>query len=301
MVTATEPCATGQLERVRRTVALLERRGYALPPERLAEVCLGGEISALEVRLAVAASGGELCETEGLVASRALLTRVPAIRRRTDDHAAAAAGYLAETVRFVRRVIELCPYVISVSIAGSLASGGFTETDDVDLNLVVEDGRRHLAYVAVNLLGYLHALAFRGKPVDASTRRPLAPRLMTLNLVLERSQCFPLRRQDEDMAFELLQSEPVFGAPFLRRVAEANRGLTEAFPQLARKTAVVELLPRRRLPRGLFPRWLDAPSHTVGKAAWRYLQWTRRGSPEARARVAFVRQTMRPYTLFQDS
>jgi hypothetical protein len=298
---ASAPRPTGQLERVRRTVALLERRGYALPPQRLAEVCLGGEISALEVRFAVAASDGELCESEGLVVSPALAVRAPAIRRRTDDHAAAAAGYLPETLRFARRVIELCPYVLSVSIAGSLASGGFQETDDVDLNLVVEDGRRHLAYVAVNLLGYLHALRFRGKPIDASTRRPLAPRLMTLNLVLERSQCFPLRRQDEDMAFELLQSEPVFGAAFLRRVAAANPGLTEAFPQLASKPAVVEVLPRARLPAGLFPRLLDAPSHTLGKAAWRYMQWSRRGSPEARARVAFVRETMRPYTLFLDS
>jgi hypothetical protein len=298
---ATAPRPTGQLERVRRTVALLERRGYAVPPQRLAEVCLGGEISALEVRFAVAASDGELREAEGLVVSPALGARAPAIRRRTDDHAAAAAGYLPETLRFARRVIELCPYVLSLSIAGSLASGGFQETDDVDLNLVVEDGRRHLAYVAVNLLGYLHAARFRGKPIDASTRRPLAPRLMTLNLVLERSQCFPLRRQDEDMAFELLQSEPIFGAAFLRRVAVANPGLTEAFPQLASKTAVVEVLPRARLPAALFPRLLDAPSRTFGKAAWRYMQWTRRGSPEARARVAFVRETMRPYTLFLDS
>jgi hypothetical protein len=198
-------------------------------------------------------------------------------------------------------LVELCPFVVSVSIAGSLASGGFLETDDVDLNLVVEDGRRHLAYVAANLLGYGHALRFRGKPVDASTRRPLAPRLMTLNLVLERWQCFPLARQDEDMAFELLQSEPLFGAAFLCQAVKANRGLTEAFPQLAGKTARDRVTPRRRLPRALFPRLLDRPAEALGKAAWRYMQWTRRRSPEALARVAFVRRTMRPYTLFPDA
>jgi hypothetical protein len=301
VLVATDPRPTGQLERVRRTVALLERRGYALPPRRLAELCLGGEISPLEVRFAVAASGGELRESEGLVVSAALAGRAGGIRRRADGHAAGAAGYLPETLRFVRRVVELCPYVVSVSIAGSLASGGFLETDDIDLNLVVEDGRRHLAYTAVNLLGYLHALRFRNKPVDASTRRSLAPRLMTLNLVLERAQCFPLQRQDEDMAFELLQSEPLFGAAFLRRVAAANPGLTQAFPQLAEKAAAIEVLPRRRLPAGLFPPLLDPPARALGRAAWRYMQWSRRGSPEALARVAFVRQTMQPYTLFPDS
>ena len=87
---ATAPKPTGRLERVRRTVALLERRGYALPAARLAELCLGGEISALEVRFAVAASGGELCEAQGLVVSSDLQGRASAIRRRTDDHAAAA-------------------------------------------------------------------------------------------------------------------------------------------------------------------------------------------------------------------
>jgi hypothetical protein len=36
----------------------------------------------------------------------------------------------------------------------------------------------------------------------------------------------------------------------------------------------------------------------AGQAAWRWLQWTRRRRPEALARVAYVRTTMRPYTLF---
>jgi hypothetical protein len=30
------------------------------------------------------------------------------------------------------------------------------------------------------------------------------------------------------------------------------------------------------------------------------MQWTRRNRPEAIARVAFVRSTMRPYALFDD-
>ncbi|HEX6349520.1 MAG TPA: hypothetical protein VF160_09040 [Candidatus Dormibacteraeota bacterium] len=281
-------------------MALLERRGYALPPARLGELCLGGSISPLEVRFAVAASGGELREEAGLVVSAGLAPRAVRIRRRAASHAQAAAAYLPETYRFVRRLVALCPYVLSVSIAGSLASGGFRETDDVDLNLVVEDGRRHLAYAAVNLLAYMHALRFRGKPVDHSTRRPLAPRLMTLNLVLERAQCFPLVRQDEDMAFELLQSVPVFGTAFLRELLSANPGLSVAFPQLLELHARVEVLPRCRLPAGLFPAWLDRPARLLGKNAWRYMQWTRRRSPEALARVAFVRQTMRPYTLFED-
>jgi len=254
-------------------VVLLENRGYALPAARLGKLCVGGPISLLEVRFAVAASAGELREEAGLVVSPGLVPSAARISRRAARHAEAAAAYLPETYRFVRRLVALCPYVLSVCIAGSLASGGFRETDDVDLNLVVEDGRRHLAYVAVNVL----------------------------NLVLERSQCFPLVRQDEAMAFELLQSVPVFGTGFLRQVLAANPGLSSAFPQLLDLAAPVEVLPRRRLPTALFPAALDRPARVLGRCAWRYMQWTRRRSPEALARVAFVRETMRPYTLFERS
>src|SRR6202022_1867596 len=126
---------------------------------------------------------------------------------------------------------------------------GFRSSDDVDLNLIVDDGHRHLAYVAVNAVGLLHALAHRDKPVDDLTRRPLAPRLMTANLILERSQCLPLIRQDEDMAFELLMAEPVFGIEAVWEVIDANAALLEHFPQLADKPASLLIAPpARRLP-----------------------------------------------------
>jgi hypothetical protein len=202
------------------------------------------------------------------------------------------------TVRFVRTLVRVAPFIRSVSIAGSLATGGFRSSDDVDLNLIVDDGHRHLAYVAVNLLGLLHALGHRAKPVDDLTRRPLAPRLMTANLILELSQCRPLARQDEDMAFELLVAEPVFGLEVINEVVDANPVLLEHFPQLASKPAplLIDAPGRRRSPPLL--RRLDGVARMVGESAWRYMQWTRRNRPDALARVAFVRATMRPYTLF---
>jgi hypothetical protein len=191
-----------------------------------------------------------------------------------------------------------------VAVAGSLASGGFLESDDVDLNLIVEDGHRHLAYVALNVLGLLHALRYRRKPVDPHTRRPLAPRFMTANLVLERSQCLPLVRQDDAMAYELLCSRPVYGVRQWRRLVDANPTLLDHLPQLATWASDDEKDEPRRQPAGLpgwlFPAWADRPARALGKAGWRWMQWTRRKDPEALARVAFVRQTMRPYALFED-
>jgi hypothetical protein len=285
-------------ERVRRTVALLGRRGYAVTTARLAELCVGGPISSEDVRWAVAANH-DLAIAQDLVLERGALDRAPAIRDRSLGHDGESRAYIGLTVAFVRTLVAAAPFVRSVSIAGSLASGGFRVSDDVDLNLIVDDGHRHLAYVIVNFLGLAHALRHRGKPVDDLTRRPIAPRLMTANLILERSQCRPLQRQDEDMAFELLVGEPVFGLDAVLEVVDENPRLLEHFPQLAGRPAPLLIdSPRRRMPSAMFPRWLDAPARVLGESAWRYMQWTRRERPDALARVAYVRATMRPYTLF---
>jgi hypothetical protein len=225
---------------------------------------------------------------------------VGAIWARAERHPTESAGYVEMTQRFVGTLVAVAPFITSVSIAGSLASGGFRASDDVDLNLVVEDGYRHLAYVVVNVLGLMHALRHRAKPVDDLTRRPIAPRLMTVNLVLERSQCAPLARRDADMAFELLVAEPVFGLERLREIVAANPELLEHFPQLECRLAPFLIDTSRRAP-NFYPALLDHPARALGRAAWRYMQWTRRRHPEALARVAYVRATMRPYTLFDES
>jgi hypothetical protein len=285
-------------DRVWQTVALLRRRGFAVPPGRLAALCTGGCLTESEVRWAVAASP-DMSIAEDLVVDHRSLNHVADIRRRGLTHLTDSGAYLEMTLRFVRTLVQVAPFVRSVSIAGSLASGGFRASDDVDLNLIVDDGYRHLAYVAVNTLGLLHALGHRAKPVDELTRRPLAPRLMTANLILERSQCFPLQRQDEDMAFELLVAEPVFGLEAINELIHANPELLDHFPQLAAKRAPLLIQPpARRIPLALVPKILDGAARAFGETAWRYMQWTRRNRPEALARVAFVRATMRPYTLF---
>src|SRR5438445_2159876 len=288
-------------ERVRRTIALLDRRGYAVSPRRLSELCLGGPVAEADVRWAVAADP-ELAIAEDLVVQRSALGRAGDIRSRSAAHSRESAAYVRLAVEFIRTLVSVAPFITSVSVAGSLASGGFRESDDVDLNLIVEDGHRHLAYVMVSVLGILHALRYRHKPVDDLTRRPIAPRLMTANLILERSQGLPLVRQDEDMAFELLIGEPVFGVEAIRDVIDANPILLDHFPQLAQRSSPLLIdPPQRRVSKLLFPSVLDWPARLLGESAWRYMQWTRRNRPDALARVAFVRATMRPYTLFDSN
>ncbi len=299
MISAAVEAHAGTRERIRRTVALLERRGYAYPPERLAEILIGGPVPA-PVVLAAAVSDPALEVAGRLVIRRSTALRLDAVQERRRGHGRDAAAYLPVALGFIAALIACAPFIRSVAIAGSLASGGFRAADDVDLNLIVEDGHRYQAYVVLNVLGALHALRHRGKPVDAHTRRPLAPRLMTANLVIEESQCFPLQRQDEDMAYEMLACQPVHGAAFFGHVVDSNPGLAEHFPQLAARTAPLAAELSSPVPGWVYPRLLEGPARAVGRAAWRYMQWTRRRDPAALARVAFVRSTMHPYALFEE-
>lgn len=289
-----EPDLAGRLSA---TASLLEQRGYAVAPARLAGLCLGGEVSERSAQAAIAASP-DLEVRGGLVLDRRRGLDPVAVGARAKAHAGASAAYLPATLAFVRALVRTAPFVISVAIAGSLASGGFAPADDVDLNLVVEDGHRHLAYVLLNALGIAHALRYRGKPVDDLSRRPLAPRVMTANLILERSDWLPLRRTDPQMALELLVQEPVFGADFLDVGIARNPALLAHFPQLTGRTPRWAVKAGRRAPGWLFPAALDGAAREVGSAAWRYMMWTRRRRPDALRRVELVRSTMRPYALF---
>src|ERR1051326_2223401 len=85
--TATPP------ERVARTVALLRRRGYALPPQRLGAICIGGQIPEADVRRVVASSP-ELLIAHGLVIERDRVPRVDEILGRARGHHAASAAYV---------------------------------------------------------------------------------------------------------------------------------------------------------------------------------------------------------------
>jgi hypothetical protein len=104
------------------------------------------------------------------------------------------------------------------------------------------------------------------------------------------------------MAFELLMCQPVFGLDVFKEVVDANPALLDQFPQLGYGAAarIVDSAARSRVPAWLFPTSLDGAARRLGNAAWRYMQWTRRKKPDALARVAYVRATMRPYTLFDE-
>jgi hypothetical protein len=98
-------------------------------------------------------------------------------------------------------------------------------------------------------------------------------------------------------------SQPVFGIDAFNEVVQANPALLDHFPQLELRspTLLIESSARRPVPTWVYSSAFDGAARRLGGAAWRYMQWTRRDKPEALARVAYVRSTMRPYTLFDET
>lgn len=62
---------------------------------------------------------------------------------------------------------------------------------------------------------------------------PLIRKRICINVIWERGEARPFARKDAALAFELLNSRPVYNAPFFDSVVAANSWLLAYFPQIA--------------------------------------------------------------------
>lgn len=285
------------IERVFTTLALIERRGYNVSLECLAEWLLGGPISPAQLRTVIEKTEGlHLCA--GLVHTEAVSSM--ALRRtleRQHNHPTHRRRWWAEVERYVERLVVLCPQIRCVALAGSMAAGGFVETDDVDFNLFVEDGTRYTTYLQAAALALEVSLRHHSKPTDAHTRRWLLPKLMSVNVIWTDGDTRPFVRQDGAMALELFLSRPLWGEAYFRNVLGCNPWLDTYFPQFGARThhCTRSGTIRSHASTG----WCERLSYTATYLGWRWVMWTRRRNPEALARVALVRQYQSPYALFE--
>ncbi|MHB8605880.1 MAG: hypothetical protein ACYDCK_11560, partial [Thermoplasmatota archaeon] len=149
--------------RVARTVELIAERGYALTPERLGALALGGRLHADEV-LAVVDTDARLALVDGRVVprERATLAAESRARQESGSTARVAAERLAR--EYATALRRAAPSVRAVLVSGSLASGGWSPGDDVDVSLVVDDGTKHLCYLVALGVAARFGLRSRASP-----------------------------------------------------------------------------------------------------------------------------------------
>lgn len=281
--------------RVAVTVELLQRRGYALPPHRLAAILHRGPAHAQDVVHAAQTLG--LSIDQGLVHPPGADLQASLARQRMHD--VASQAYRPAFHSYLRRLRRTCPWIEAALLAGSMASGGFTHEDDIDLDFLVADGTKHTTYLAAILLSLPEAWQTRKRAGRADT--PFVRKLVCVNLVLERGQTRPLARQDADLAFELALSRPLWGAQTFRETLRANPELVGHFPQMMLLDAP-EVVPQARggvlaalVRRTWSRRCLEAVSYRIVVLLHAAVRWHRRKDPEALEHAARMESYKRPY------
>lgn len=299
--------------RVAEMLELTDRRGYGIPLEEFGRLLLGGPGPGAYVgAAAMRVPGAAVVDGHVVRADRAPF--VASMIARRDSHRIHEAQARALAEDFAGRLVSTCPLVRSVSLTGSMASGGFDPRDDIDLNLVVRDGAKYTVYLWSLALGAVTSLRNRAKPSDEMGRLPLLPKVICINVVWEEAQVRPFVRQDKWLAFELLMHRPLLGTGYWEHVLAQNPWLGHHFPQIfdagflgGDAPAAVRMARAPRRGRSFFGYLASHPgalalTEAVARplviALHRAVSLLRRRRPEARARESFVNLVKRPYSVY---
>ncbi|MBC7880469.1 MAG: hypothetical protein H7Y37_03985 [Anaerolineae bacterium] len=289
-------CEIPLIERTFATLDLIERRGFSVRLECLAEWMLGGSVDPGLLGHLVAKTEG-LFLSDGLVHTQSFdLASLGRTLERQRLHPAHCLKYWPEVEEFVQRLKKRCPQIRCIALAGSMAAGGFVESDDVDFNLFVEDGTRYTTYLQAALLALEFSIRHRRRPTDAHSRRWLFPKLMSINVIWTDSDIRPFVRRDGAMALELFLSRPLMGESYFNTMLGCNPWLDDYFPQVGSGQWACNRLQQQPKPFQLLQERLSYQAAYLG---WRWVMWCRRHNPEALARVAQVRRYQSPYALFE--
>ncbi len=218
-------------DRILLTLHLADRRGYGMSLAHLSKMLIYGEADEETVRLTLSSmpSVSHQDDIYCLKGSESLLFET---RRRLLCNRMIGERYEAQALLFASEYAPLCPFIRSIAIAGSMASGGFSEEDYIDFNIFVEDGFKYTVYLIGILLSLKYSFKHRKKPLACKSRTPFLPKLICINVIWEESEALPPVRQDAYMAYELLRQKPIFGIDFYRKILAKNMWLKTYFPQI---------------------------------------------------------------------
>lgn len=294
--------------RVEHTLAIMQRWGYVPTLEALAADLLGGEVSKEGLLSDLTPSGGA-CIEDGFVYIKGNEELLMKSKLRAESNRRLNGSAMAIAKEFTLDLVRVCPFVDCVALSGSVASGGYGPGDDIDFDLFVRSGTRYICYLLATLIGLKYGWRYRHREMDSVHRTPFLPKVTCVNVVWSEDQTCPFVRKDEDLAFELLRCRVLFGGRRFRQVLEDNRWLRDHFPQPYTRPATQDLLIERNAVGRLLAvvgrssgglRILEALSRGLAWIIYHFVQWTRRGNPEALRHVAFLKRVKWPYEVFQD-
>ncbi|HYS73930.1 MAG TPA: hypothetical protein VEO96_08130 [Thermoplasmata archaeon] len=278
----------------------MHRWGYAPTVAALASDLLGGSTQPTHLLDAIGSSEHFILRDEFvcLPGHEALVERSrPRVRanRLLNGHAKEAA------LRFTADLLRVCPFIDCVALSGSVASGGYVPTDDIDLDIFVPDGAKYVTYAISLALSLGFSLEHRG--------RGRLRKIVCVNVIWTRTQTAPFARKDASLAFELLHCLPLVGAQSFREVIRRNRWIDGYFPQIATDRWTDLERPRPNLI-GKLVAWVAAHpeaqvlaeriARAISYLVYVTVHWLRRHDRAAMERLDFLQRAKYPYEVFQD-
>jgi hypothetical protein len=208
--------------RIRGTLLLAEERGYNLSIEQLSKNLLGGQVPVSELSLFLKThtefdSDGVFVATKGNLDAEKCRTR-------QKSHVELYPLYSHVATQYISHYVRLCPWVNCIAVSGSMTSDGLGPGDDIDLDVIVPDGLKYTSYLLGVLLSMLYTLRY--------ARAFKRFYVICVSVVWEIPQTLPFQRNDGQLAFELLNTNPWYNADFFSYVISQNPWLKNYFPQL---------------------------------------------------------------------
>jgi hypothetical protein len=303
MLTQPQPPAVpmeGLVPRVERTLELMHRWGYAPTVDALASDLMGGPVSPSQLRDAIVDSGTlTLADPFVCLPGQENLLGKSRGRERTNRMANGHARSIGE--KFARALARACPFVDSVTLAGSVASGGYVPSDDIDFDIFVRNGTKYLTYAVALALGFVFSLRDR---TGGRLRK-----IICINVIWTANQVSPFARTDSDLAFELLHCRPLIGADLFQDILGRNEWIQRYFPQTGSERIMNLPRPRSSFLGKFLGVIADHPlllgtaervARTITFLVYRAVHWLRRKDRHAMERLAFLQQVKYPYEVFQD-
>lgn len=286
-------------DRVGRTLEIMASRGYNPTVARLSRMLLGGPIDEGELHRALGSMADVNVEDGFVYLDGMRFVDKCKVRVKSNGRFLGAYHRIAE--EYTADLVGLCPWVRCVMLVGSAATGGLCQGDDLDLNVVVDDGRKYTTLAMSTVLNRRYALS-HGTEIGFDPPPPYRlPMFMCMNIIWEDREAHPFRRQDAQMAYELASAEVLHGHDYFESMLRSNPWVVEHFPQARNggSHSANRARPRRDVrrggnPEGLVERVLRGALFGYDRVVRLYLS----GRPGVLEQVDRYERLKRPYGLY---
>ena len=216
-------------KRIVDTLKIAESRGYNLTLEKLSENLVGGKKTKKEIFDAI--KENKFFEFDGKFISTIGNLKSDKCKKRFQTNNDLQIQYLTIAQKFTSEFIKFCPFIKCIMISGSMASDGLCKDDDIDLNIVVDNGSKYTSWLLGILLSLKYSMKYR-KEFNVKWFNSIA-RVICISVIWEKHQVIPFARKDLQIAYELfLNKKVLYNKKFYKQILFENQWLNEWFPQI---------------------------------------------------------------------